>query len=526
MIDVRWIGREGEKRFSLLCSRGEVTCNKAEEDDRGWDFIIHFPQSALVSVPIDQRSTGAAALVQIKATRVGAQRWSISLKNALSLAKSPLPAFIVCVGLDAEGGETFRATHIWRTEMVRILTAARQAYVEGDEATNRRTISFDLDEDTTRLDLLGWMAGEIEAIGESGYAKGKQILVDTLGFERGHGIARVRFSTASLEAFADLQLGLLKKLELDYFSFTPSRFGIEAAAPEIQVDGCTLEVIPRGRRGTLRLRTPSGPQELVPAEVFSAVLPGRRRTKARVSAGCFDMVIRSNGRTTVKCRLDPDERTSLENIGAFALLRQSRRDSPLAVSLKTDAAFVEFGHVNMTLDPAPGWEHLLFITESLRHLVAFEGAKPIATSINALDAQFVPLSVLDALVASRALRIEFTPLEEVDGVVGAFLAYTEVCFDGIEIGAVATRPIVSDVMIGSRRRIDFGPATLLHASVDDGRAGDMKERYMDELDRISQLTDVLAVGDLQNSASQEEERILSIDAPRHAPKRRLARADG
>lgn len=520
MDDVRWIGREGEKRFSLLCSRRMVTCNKADEDDRGWDFLIHFPPPAIVRIPIDQRSTGCAALVQIKATRVDARRWSITLKNALSLARSPLPAFIVCVGLDAEGGETFRAVHIWQTDIGRILKAARQAHFEGDEATNRRSISFDLGADATRADVLGWMSGEIDAIGESEYAAAKQMLLDTLGFEEGRGTARVTFSTASLEDFADLQLGIRKSLDIDRFSYASSRFGIESPTAEIDVGRGTLELIPRGRKGTLRLRSSGGQQEFLSAEVFSAALPGRRRTKGRISAGCLDVIVRPKGRFSVKCSLDYNEVTTLANIATFALVRQSRRDTPLAVGLRTNASFVEFGQINMTVDGAPGWEHLFFMTEALRTLVAFENAQPLVTSVNAMNSQFVPLSVLDALVANRPLRMEFTPIEEVDGTVGAFLAYTSVAFGGIEIGAVASRPVVEDTMLGSRRSITFGPATVLHASVDDGCAGDMYDRYVDELDRLSETCDVLAVGDLQRCIAGDDDRVLVIDAPRHAPRRR------
>jgi len=525
MTDVRWTGREGEKIFSLLCSRRMVTCNRAEEDDRGWDFILQFPASSIVNVPIDQRSVGPAALVQIKATRVDAQHWSISLKNALSLARSPLPAFIVCVGLDGSGRDTFRAVHIWRSEIVRILKAARQAHVEGDEATNRRTISFDLSEETARVDVLDWMISEIDEVGENGYAAAKQLLVDTLGFDEGHGIARVRLATASPDALTDLQLGILKSLDLNYFSYTPSRFGIESPTPDIEVNGGTLTMIPQGRHGTLRLRSSGGQQAYLPAEVFSAVLPGRRRTKGRVKAGCIDMVLKTRRQITVKCTLDRDEKTTLENIAAFALVRKSTRDSPLAISLRTGASFVDFGHINMKPNANPGWQQLFLITEALRKLVEFENAPPIQTSLNVINSRFVPLSILDALVASRELRIEFTPVVEVKGKVGAFLAYVAIDFAGTEIGAVASRPVLADEMIGLRRRIDFGPATILHASIDHGCVGSIPDLYMKELDRISETVDVLAVGDLQRCVSMGEDRELIVDEPRRTPLRLLGAPD-
>lgn len=526
MTDFRWTGREGEKLFAFLCSRRLVTCNKAEEDDRGWDFILHFPPPSALHVPIDQRSAGPTALVQIKATKVNAQRWPISLKNALSLVRSPLPAFIVRVGLDAAGQETFRAIHLWREEIGRILKAARQAHVDGDEATNHRTVSFDLDAGTERADVLGWMLGEIEKIGESAYAAAKQMLVDTLGFEDGHGVARFRFSTASPDALTDLQLGLLNGVELDRFSFTPSRFGIEASAPEIQVEGCRLEVLPRGRRGTVRLRSPEGRQEFLPVELLSAALPGRRRTKFRLRAGFLDVVVSPKSRFDVRCTIDRERRTTLDEIAAMALLRQSSRASPLTMGLRTDGSFMDLGRINLGHGPNPGWQQLLSITEALRGIVAFEGAEPVTTSIDAIDEQFVPLSVMDALIAERALRIEFTPEEEVEGEVGAFLAYATARFDGIDVGAVATRPVTSDTMVDTRRRIDFGPARMLHASIGDGRAAAMRDLYLDELDRLSEAVDVLAIGNLQRAVGGADDRELLVDTPRRTPRRRLASSRG
>jgi len=521
MIDVRWTGREGEKIFSLLCSRRQVTCNKAEEDDRGWDFIINFPPPPIVKVPIDQRSVGATALVQIKATHVEAQRWSISLKNALSLARSPLPAFIVCVGIGSNGEETFRAIHLWNLAIARILKAVRQAHVEKDEAINRRTISFDFDEQTTRSDVLGWMRAQVDEIGETRYAAAKQLLVDTLGFDEGHGIGHVTFSTASPDALADLQLGIITRLDIDRFSYTPRRFGIDSPEPEMVIEGGTLEIVPQGRQGTVRLRAANGEQEFLPAEVFSAALPGTRRLKGRIKADWLDMVIKPHGRTSSKCRLLGNEALSLESIAGYALLRQSSRENRLLISVKTKGPYGDLGFLNMKPNMDEGWSQLYFIIQALRALVTYENADPLHTSLEAINAQFVPLAVVDALVASRALRLEFTPVETRAGEIGAFLAYTSVAFGDHEVGAVASRPVVKDRMIGSRRHIDFGPATIHHASVNDGCAVNMRERYLDLLDEMSETLDVLAFGDLQRSASREEEPELVIDTPRQTPRRLL-----
>lgn len=519
MNDVRWTGRHGEKAFGLLCSKRSVTCNKAEEDDLGWDYILHFPPPSLLHMPIDQRSSGTAALVQIKATRVDARRWSITLKNALGLIRSPLPAFIVCVEIDATGQETYRAVHIWREDIARILKAARRAHVEGDEAINHRTISFQLGDDTERPDVLGWMTDEIGRIGETSYAATKQLLVDTLGFEEGHGIARLQFSGGSPLALVDLQLGLIDSLELDRFSYTPSRFGIESPKPDLEVQGCTMEIVPQGRSGTLRLRSPDGYQVFLPAQLFSAALPGRRRTKVRIDAGFIDVVLSGNGRFSVRCREDRDRTTPLDHIAGLALLRRSTRATKLTMSFRTTGSWADLGYVNNSGPVDRGWEQLLFVTEALRKIAAFEDAGPIETTVNAINDRFVPLSVLDALVSTRSLRIEFTPEGERKGEVGAFLSYASVRFGDLEVGAVASRPVTADVMVGARRRIDFGPATLLHCAMDEAAVRRLPDLYMDELDRMSEQVDVLAIGDLQRSVQAGEDRELLVDSPRLTPRR-------
>lgn len=513
MTDARWIGRKGEKRFTKLCSDAEVTCNPAQEDDCGWDFFIQFPMQAPLHVPIDERKAGPAALVQIKTTQVEADRWAISLQNALSLAKSPLPAFIVRIAIDNDGQETYRAIHIWRAELIRILTAARKAHVEGDEATNRRMIYFDFGAETERTDILAWMRHQIEEAA-SNYATVKQGFVDTLGFEEGNGVAHIRLGTRSPDALLDLQLGILGSLEVEYFSFTSQRFGIRALSPQVEVEGGRIEVIPQGKAGRLRLRAPGGRQVFLPAELFSASLPGKRRTKARIKAGCLDMILKSRGRINVKASLDPEAETTLDDIAAFALLHGSDRQTPIEIMLSTDDRSLELGTINMNGGDSAGWTQLLLIADALKAVAEFEGRPPIMASLSAIDAQFVPLSVLDALLCRRSLRVEFTPSTDGNGKLDSLLAYTTVSVGDHTIGAIASRPITSDRIIRGRRRIDFGAATILRASFDGEGLRSVREQYLDELDRMAKDIEVLAIGDLMRAAIGPSDRELLVDHPR------------
>lgn len=519
MTDVRWIGRQGEKIFGLKCSESHVTCNKAEEDDCGWDFNIRFPPRILTHVPIDQRSSGISALVQVKATSVDAKRWSISLQNALSLANSPLPAFIVRIGITPDDKNVFHAIHLWRSEIERILRAARKAYVEGDEAINHRSISFEFGPDTERPNILEWMRLAIENVGERNYASLKQTLLNTIGFDDGYGVANLRFNKADPDTLLDLQLGLKKHIDLDYFSFTSKRFGILACRPNIELSGGSLQIMPEGKTGTLRLRAPDGRQAFLPAEILTASIPSKHRTKVRVKADCLDLVINEGGHISVKAAINPGQKVSVDSLAAFALLRRSRSSDPVKVSINTTDQSIELGYLNMTEVAVESWKQFLFITDALKRLVAFENAPPLSISLNEIRRSFKELSLFEGLFCDRTLRLEFTPEHEQEErdppkkII--FLSYSEVGLEDLQIGVVASRPVVVDQMIGDRQRMDMGPATILHASINKGAGGGIRNLYLDEVDRLSSQFDVLAIGDFKQCLSDEADRILTIDRPRN-----------
>lgn len=201
-------------------------------------------------------------------------------------------------------------------------------------------------------------------------------------------------------------------------------------------------------------------------------------------------------------------------IAGLALLRRSTCATRLTMSFRTDRSWTDMGHTHGKGIFDNGWEQLPFVTNALRKIVESERADAVATSVNAINDQFVPLSVIDALVSNRSLRIEFTPEGEREGEVSTLLTYAAARFGGSEMGAVASRHVMADVMIGSRRRIDFGPATLLHCATGAGRVSLLPELYLDELDRMSEQGDVLAIGDLQRSVDASEDRELLVDAPR------------
>jgi hypothetical protein len=64
------LGHAGESQFTLLCDRGNLTCNKSSRDETGWDFIVEFPMAApREGVTLDQRAP-VVCHVQLKTTAV------------------------------------------------------------------------------------------------------------------------------------------------------------------------------------------------------------------------------------------------------------------------------------------------------------------------------------------------------------------------------------------------------------------------------------------------------------------------
>lgn len=81
------VGGVGEDFLGVLCHQAQITSNKVQFDDKGWDCFLQFPQE------------GAGCLVQVKTTQ-GSRRVSVARKAWRHLAAMPMPAFFFVVILD------------------------------------------------------------------------------------------------------------------------------------------------------------------------------------------------------------------------------------------------------------------------------------------------------------------------------------------------------------------------------------------------------------------------------------------
>jgi len=514
--DGRWTGRQGEKTFDLQCSLQHITCNRANEDDNGWDFFIQFPDRLSTPFLADETSSALCALVQVKTTKGPIKNWSISLQNALNLVRSPLPVFIVVYAIDADNESKAFGIHLWNAEIARVLFAVRQAEVEGSTRLNHRSITFPFGETNQRSDVLGWIRSEIEAAGND-YASQKVRLRETIGYEPARDVIRLDARDLTEERFLDLQLGLVDGIDADLVTITSRRFGIEARRPRLSFEGVRFRFVSVPTRGRLRLQASDGDTFFVPAEIFYAESGSSRRHKVRVLAGCLELVCDDKGRIVVDAHLPYDKIVPLDDIEAFGFLQSQGDRKNVYLQLDTLAGPTDLGllRVYSTATDRISWAQMRYNIAALRAIAAYAGTLVIETSVGALARVLGPLIALDALTCRRSMTIEIMPFVDGDTAYSEHLAYGSVLIDGHVIGAVARRPILSDQSAGAKRSIYLGPAKII-AAIHGGDATQLRRAYMEELDRLSEHHTVFATGDMMNVLSGSAKGFpLIIDEPRN-----------
>lgn len=150
-------GRPAEKLFSLLCSQVNITCNKSDEDDHGWDFIVEVPMSHSDRLPADKVGQIRKIEVQIKDSNTSHPKAKLKVSNARSFAMSDLPCFIVVVQDANTKTPRIFIRHFWKAEMTRALMRSRELGSK-NKPLNRSHTQFTLtDEEDRSEDPIGWL---------------------------------------------------------------------------------------------------------------------------------------------------------------------------------------------------------------------------------------------------------------------------------------------------------------------------------------------------------------------------------
>lgn len=311
----RFVGRSGEKRFSALCSDKGVTCNPANEDDHGWDHVIQFPTKPQPGVPADLQTSLPAVFVQTKTHRSDQGAVRMKLSNALALARSANPCFIVVPpGSHSRDENPWRAIHFWEEQIEKTLKRARKASIEGvgEDSLHKRWITFRLTDRNRQSssDLLPWIEQTVKSVGRN-YAAAKTSLLESVGFGRERLVGTIQFGPITTEELIDHQLGLTETIPIGNFEFRDRRFGLEIKLPIPTGPGLgTMRAQPRECQ--LRLRGPEGTELELESELIVSSLPGLplEECKFRVKADFLDLVQSMSGKAQFRLRFNSaDKRT-------------------------------------------------------------------------------------------------------------------------------------------------------------------------------------------------------------------------
>ena len=242
---IRRLPQWAERYFGTLCAAEGVVCNKAEEDESGWDFHVEFPQQPLAGPP-DMHPARITAYVQVKsARRRDGLVCRVKLSNALRAAQSPKPWFVVLVVADAGNEPTsIYALHVWEALIRRSLKAVRRGHNER-KALHKCdfTIRFNA-ADERRDRLLAWMYQAIDDVGPD-YEQQKKSIFQTVGYEEGYGIVHVTFEPTTADKILENFLGLGSGIPMSRFVYSPARFGILSPEPELDASSGVFHVTPK-----------------------------------------------------------------------------------------------------------------------------------------------------------------------------------------------------------------------------------------------------------------------------------------
>ena len=505
----------GEKRFSLLCSEADVTCNHSVEDDNGWDMLIEFQPKAQPLVALDMRKGVLAVSVQVKATASNSRSVPIRLSNALNYVRSPLPTFIILVVIE-DGNYRFFGRHVWTPLIGAWLKAAREADATGRSSANKEFVTLHFDDADERGDeVLDWIRDEIRSV-RGVYAAAKAVIVETIGFEKTRGTATFRMAIEGPDDFLDMQLGLKANIQAKRFTFTSERFGIQASAPEVDLSDVEISLTPEGREAILRLQFPKGPSLAVAAKVYGAEHDGRRA--ARVATHCFQWIQGPGDHVRINSKLSTADVVPIEELALFTLLKAHPADEPIYISVEMDGRTYELGMMSMDRDDelkkAWGWSALTI--SSLLEIQKSLPAPLPKLSFSQIDHGERGPSILSAIASDRYLRFDFFTYAGMPKSFAAFLCYGYARVGEQIVSVVARRPIIDDRRKGKKRCVGLGLPRILRCLVTDAdkwSKQDIEAAFATQRKLMAGEGDILAIGDIVAIIRGEEGAAFPVKAP-------------
>ena len=243
-------GPVGESYCRMLCAQAGLVVNAAVEDVTGWDFHIEFPDNVLDKpLTVDTlHEASPQCRVQVKTSKDEKRYDDVSLSNLRRMATDPIPAFFLFLELchNAQVVNSY-LVHVDSEMITKILKRVRKHSVNviEDRPLNKKTMRVHAATTDVLLpnDPTCFLKALVKCIGSfEEYRRNKLSHLENTGFESGREILELAVGKNNGEiSFEDVMLGLAKRIRLDSFSATLTRFGIDDPNPYIQEEGGWIE---------------------------------------------------------------------------------------------------------------------------------------------------------------------------------------------------------------------------------------------------------------------------------------------
>lgn len=344
-------GRPAEKHFSLLCSQANITCNKSEEDDHGWDFIVEVPMPVNVIQSADLTGEIRKCEVQVKASEKGIPVVKLSLSNARAFAKSRLPCFIVAVLDQNTPQPRVFIRHFWEKEIEQSLKRVRSAGNSG-QALNKTFTQFTLSESEDRSpDPIEWLVKKVQSLPQN-YSGEKMRIEQSVGYDEGSlkGVVRIG-PIEGIEELVDHQLGLTESVPVEFVSLTETRFNI--ASPQAIFEGkpSFARMHSKAKKDCkLVLRSEEGDSMMVRATLTAPAIPNLppEALKLRLETWFFNIVVSNGRKIDLDLSLDVEAPLSLRRLSQFVQFVSWSKAGPISFSIIGDGLPIAEGQMNLS----------------------------------------------------------------------------------------------------------------------------------------------------------------------------------
>ena len=381
MNDAARTPKLSELLFEHLCAASGVVANRVSDDQNGWDLIVEFPQQPTTRPP-DTNRPAVTCLVQIKSSVKTNASYRLKLSNALRFARHPLPCFIVKIEFRSDGKTPsgWHLQHFWHDQIKKTLKTAREEHSNGHDDLNKTILTFKLDESEKVASeaLIGLIQTVVNSI--PNYATAKSDYAEKIGYESGAGAGR--FSLRGEDAvvtLVDAMTGFNDGVEVENFSFTPSRFGIPERAPLEVSTAAKLTITTKPIAVTdVILFSPDRQEQLsLPAEIYTPALPDlpKNLLRMRIHTAILDMAVApftdgATGMGDVKISFNFDLSYSLPQLQDTASVFGWVQKGPVEFELWYDGKLALTGQLSAAMpEYVPSWAALAYIAKSLHEFV-------------------------------------------------------------------------------------------------------------------------------------------------------------